>query len=213
MPTSLLSLVLAAGIAFTAPGEQVRSWSETYDTDGVVLVKLDVPVGEVEIQASSGDRVEIELTLECGSGWGTSRCSERAKRIELVSNRRGDRLVIEIEGYSKWRNRGMHVNLTMRLPAALELEIDMGIGELTLRDLSSDVTVDLGIGEVSLVTAIDHIGSVSLDTGIGEASLRTPEGRNQAVGLLGNEVTWDQGRGTARIKIDLGIGEISVRLS
>lgn len=212
MHTAVLSLALTAGLLLPAGSEQVRSFSETFDTDGASSVMLDVPLGEVEIVGSAGTRIEVDVVLECGRGWGSGSCPERAENIELVSRHRGGRLIIEVDGYSKWRNRGLEVNVKVRVPAQMKFELDMGIGEVEIRDMTGDISVDMGIGEVTLRMSADDVDSVNLDTGIGEASLRTPSGNSEAAGLFANEVAWKKGNGEATIKVDLGIGEIDVRL-
>ena len=51
------------------------------------------------------------------------------------------------------------------------------------------------------------------DTSIGEATLRTPERRLSSSGLFTPELSWDNGPGQATIQIDLGIGEVEVRIN
>ena len=52
-----------------------------------------------------------------------------------------------------------------------------------------------------------------LDNGIGETELRHKEGRNAVEGILGGtDIHWKSGPGSHVVKIDLNIGEITVRL-
>ena len=108
----------------------------------------------------------------------------------------------------------MDVKVRVRAPAALATTVDMGIGELHVEDMTGDLTLDLGIGEIEVRAREENVGSVRLDVGTGEASLRGVDlGRRQSAGLFVRELAWDGGRGSARLRIDLGIGEIDVRLS
>lgn len=212
MRALLLPLVMAVSLSAGPSDEVVRTFSEQYGAGGIASISLDVPVGEVEISAGSSDRVELDVVLECDDGWGSSRCRDRADQIRLESRERNGRLSIELEGYSTWRNRGLEVHLELRLPPRIALELDMGIGEVDIRDLQSDVTVDLGIGEVFVGMDESLVAKVVLDAGIGETSLRTSEGRSSVAGLFTSELAWDEGGGEATIRVDLGIGEINVRI-
>jgi len=107
----------------------------------------------------------------------------------------------------------MHISMKFRVPAPLDLAVDMSIGELQLRAVAGKVIVDMSIGEVSLRMRQADVGRLSMDTGIGESSLVTPAGRSESVGLFTRELRCDEGQGEARIRIDLGIGEVDVRLS
>ena len=100
----------------------------------------------------------------------------------------------------------------MQVPQHLALAVDMGIGDLEIEGMRNDVTVDMGIGEATLRMRAEDVGRVALDTGIGETSLRTPEGRRGSSGLFTSEVDWPGARGEARVRVDLGIGEVDVRL-
>lgn len=210
VPALALALLVAAP---AGADEVVRTIEQSWSISGVSEVYLDFPVGEAIIEASDGDRVEFVMELECDDdGWGSSSCPDRAERIEVIGQEAGDRLEIEIDGYSKWRNRGLQLRLRMRVPERMALWVDMGIGELQIDGMRNDVTVDMGIGEASLNMLAEDVGRVALDTGIGETSLRTPNGRTGSSGLFTSEVDWPGATGEARVRVDLGIGEIDVRL-
>jgi hypothetical protein len=208
----LTSLVLCLASPVLAD-DLVRTIEDSFETRGVRELYFDMPVGQLKIEASSGDRVELVVKLECGDGWGSSSCPDRAERIVVGRDNDDDRLSVAIEGYSKWRNRGLQVYVALQVPERLSLMVDMGIGELHVTGMRNDVTVDMGIGEANVRMAGDDVGSVALDTGIGEASLRTPEGKKRgSSGLFTSEVTWSEAKGEAKLRVDLGIGEIDVRL-
>ncbi len=216
MQASLLSVLLIAAVAApTATIEsegQTREYQRHFDASNLDEVYIDFPIGELRIEGTGADRIEVEVSIEC-TGWRARACRERADDVELESDRRDDRLQLSFAGFSKWRNRGMHINMTVRLPAPIDLAVDMSIGELDLRELAGNVTVDMSIGEVSLRMRQADVGRLSMDTGIGESSLVTPAGRSESAGLFTRELRWDQGEGEAQIRIDLGIGEVGVRLS
>jgi hypothetical protein len=206
----ILTLAVCTGPAWA--DEVVRTIEDSWGTADVAEVYLDFPLGEATIEATQGDRVEVVIELACDDGWGSSGCPDRAERIEMLHDISGDRMELTLDGYSRWRSRGLEVNLRMRVPERLALWVDMGIGELEIEGMRNDVTVDMGIGEASVSMRAEDVGRVALDTGIGETSLRTPDGRTGAAGLFTSEVDWPGASGEARVRVDLGIGEIDVRL-
>ena len=215
MHATLLSLFLIATVtvspaASASAGEAATS--HTFSAENLDELYIDFPIGELEIEGTSGVDIEVEVSIEC-DGWRARSCRQRAEQVELEPTRDGDRLELSFSGYSRWRNRGMNINMKVRLPAPLDLAVDMSIGELDLRALAGNVIVDMSIGEVSLRMRQEDVGHLSMDTGIGESSLLTPAGRSESAGLFTRELQWDRGQGEARIRIDLGIGEVDVRLS
>ena len=216
MQASLLSLFLIAAVAAptatpTSSGETREAW-RTFNAENLDELYIDFPVGELEIEGTSSQDIEVQVSIKC-DGWRARSCHERADQVELESSRDDDRLELSFSGYSKWRNRGMHISMKVRVPAPLDLAVDMSIGELQLRALAGNVIVDMSIGEVSLRMRQADVGRLSMNTGIGESSLVTPAGRSESAGLFTRELRWDEGQGEARIRIDLGIGEVDVRLS
>ncbi|HJO04710.1 MAG TPA: hypothetical protein QGG47_12115 [Acidobacteriota bacterium] len=198
MQASLLSLLMIAAVAIpnAAPARsgQEREYKRTFSAANLDELYIDFPIGKLEIEGTSTDQIEVEVSVEC-EGWRARSCRERADRVELEPSHDGDRLELAFTGFSKWRNGGMHINMKIRLPAPLDLAVDMSIGEVSLRMREADV------------------GRLSMDTGIGESSLVTPAGRSASAGLFTRELRWEEGHGEARIHIDLGIGEVAVRLS
>jgi hypothetical protein len=140
-------------------------------------------------------------------------CRDRAEDVEITADDSRGKLNLEVRGLSKWRSRGMNVDVHFTVPEDLPFELDMGIGEVEIVDMRSDLTVDMGIGEVSVRMDEDVVGSVTLDNGIGESDLLYSDGKQSTSGLLaGKDVVWDKGPGTHEVIVELNIGEIEVRL-
>ena len=210
MKKLLFVTAITLGMAVSAHSDEVRSFEREFDADGFQTLQLDIPLGEVRIDGSSDDRIEVEVIVECD--WRKKSCTKRAEEIDLVSREWGDRLVLEIEGMNKWRSIGMSLDVRVTAPAGMRLELDMGVGEVEIAHFENDVTVDLGVGELTVKMEESDVHSVDLDTGLGEANLRYKGGELEASGLFGNELRWNKGEGHADIRIEIGIGEIDVRL-
>lgn len=218
-PAIALLLVLAAIVppapaSATTSEDSVRRIDRSIDAADLRDLSIDMPVGKVVLTGTDGDRVDVEVTIECDEhGWGSASCPDRAEDIELVTEKHGSRLEVDLEGYSTWSSRHMEVTLHIDAPARLASVVDLGIGEVDVERMADHLSVDLGIGEVNVRMAESDVASVDLDAGVGEASLRGNLGRRESSGLFVKELTWNDGSGRARVRVDVGIGEIDVRLS
>lgn len=192
-------------------GGDVRILSEAFDPAGHEGVTLDVPFGEVVVEGSGDSTIVAEVRLRCRRDIGD--CQDRLEDVELVPRERRGRLVLELEGLGFWRARGTDVNVRLEVPAELALEVELGAGELEVSDMRSDVSVDVGAGEIRISLDESVVREVSADNGIGETRLYHRAGRQTSSGIMGGrEVYWDAGPGAHVISASLGVGEIEVTL-
>ncbi len=210
--TTIATLALLLAVASPAVAEEVRTITQNFDASALESLYVDFPIGELKVEGTSSERIMVEIVIKCTRSRSLDACIDRAEDISLESRERSDDLNLSIEGFSKWRSRGMNIEMKVLVPEALDVRIDMSIGELEMKQLFGNVNVDMGIGEVSLQSSEEMVGRVSLDTGIGESSLSTHRGKSSSAGLFTREIAWTEGNGDSEIQIELGIGEISVRL-
>ncbi len=188
-----LSFALLFAVAAVAPATERRELSQEIEVKAGQTVRIEIPVGEIRIDAVDGSRLRADLTLECR--WSRVDCRQAVDEVELEvrSKERGVRL--ELERLPQWHKS--------------KLEI-----EGTIDGAEGDLWVDMGVGEVEAWLPRQGVGTVSLDVGVGEAELFGADTRiaGRRSLLVGSEVYWDEGPGRARIRIDLGVGEITLRL-
>ena len=226
-----LILLLATPAVAQSSDRVVRTFSQDFERGAHDAVVFSLNVGELRVSGADTDRITADVSVRCASGRNRERCRERAEDVRLESNERRGRLYVDIEGTGMWRSRDAVVVVRLTMPRDMETEIDFGTGELTVENMSGDVslemdigeaslvnlsgnlTVDMGVGEVSVSMPQDAVGEVTLDNGIGETELRHRDGRNAVEGILGGtDVHWDNGEGPKRVRIELNVGEIRVRL-
>ena len=209
----LLGALAAAGAAHADSDVTVRSEAAQLPVQGARTLTLEVPVGEVNVVATDGDRVEARLQVRCDRG--SDRCREKAANIRLRQARIGDELELEVAGFPR-NNSGKSpsAHLEVLVPRALAVTLELGVGEVDVRGVEGDLDVELGVGEVRVEAPESAIGEVTLDVGVGEANLRPrPQGtRSSRFLFLGNEVDWDGGAGRARVAVEVGVGEADVEL-
>ncbi len=209
----ILLLATAALASAAEAGSKARELTGAFALEPGQDLRLDLSVGEIRIEGAAIDRVEIELRVTCR--WGSDEdCEGLLEKVELESRTTARRRIVEIVSDSSWRKTKLEIEADFRVPRGVALEIDMGVGELTISGVAADVSADLGVGELSIRVKREAVRSVGLDAGVGEAKLLGAgtfvEGRRSM--LVGSEVFWDEGEGEARVRADVGVGEATVYL-
>jgi hypothetical protein len=207
---ALAAVLLSAAPALADDDETVRSFQKRIPLAGIDRIHLDFPVGKVEVTGWSESDVEARLDLVCDRD--STRCREAARKVRFVYDTPGDELRLRVRDWPKSKMQGLHVRARISVPRALALTTELGVGELRVNGIESDLIADLGVGEVRVTLPRSAVGSVSLDTGIGEASLSAGGRRYESAGLFVREVKWNEGTGRARVEVDCGVGEINVAL-
>lgn len=98
-----------------------------------------------------------------------------------------------------------NVTLNIGVPASVgEVDIDLGMGELTLRGLSAQLSIDMGLGPAHLE---DITGNASIDLGKGDLRARHIRGNLDVDTGLGS--TWLEDV-EGRLDIDSGAGSVKL---
>src|SRR5262249_40965995 len=148
----------------------------------------------------------------CNNSHSESRCQELADRLVLDSDDEGTTLHLKLLNYPKWNHHGMTVMGELRVPRALAVRIEMGVGELDVDGLEGDIDVDLGVGEADIRAAKARAGHVSVETGIGDANIHGGGSDTERHGFIGSHATWSAGNGRSDVHLHVGVGEGTVRL-
>ena len=178
------------------------------DTDEI---RVEFPVGEMIFESSDGSDIVAELEVRCRSG--SRSCYERSKRLRLVTNVAGRTRHLRLDGMNKLGNRGLEVTLRIAVPKTLAVNAEMGVGSLRVEGIVRDLRVELGVGEVTMLLDESAVRSVNLTVGVGDATLRHGGQAKTVSGLLGRKVRWHDGPGAADVRVELGVGDIDVRLN
>lgn len=209
-----LALLVGAALLGSLPAaadEVVRTIDRQLSAAEVSGIHLDFPVGELQVDAGAGRQVQVQVRLECDSN-RQNRCMEAAKGIEVISSTSSDRLHVGLKGWPKAGTRGLEAHVTVSVPRDLALRAELGVGEMRISGLESDVDADIGVGEVTVKMAESAVASVSVDTGVGDSNLFAQGRRWESSGLISRELKWHEGHGKAAITVDCGVGEAEVRL-
>ena len=210
MKTLFLIAALVAGASTAARAEELGTLVGRWPAGNAEEIRVEFPVGELAIEASDDTEIRAELSVRCRRG-GKS-CIERSKRLRLVTQVSGRTRQIRLDGLPKFGSHGLEVTLRIAVPKTLAVNAEMGVGDCRVEGLMRDVRVELGVGDVSVLAKESDVRSVHLTVGIGDASLHHGSQSQAVSGLLGRKVRWSEGSGAAHVSVELGVGDIDVRL-
>ena len=188
--TFLILFVFCMSIALAFEKTERLSLS----ADGIDSLEIDCGSGFLYVTGDESLRsieVEAEIIVK---GKRDKDIEDYVKNnIKLELKRQGNKAVLTSLFKNKFPNfnfRTRVINLTVKMPKNMELEVDDGSGEVKIEHIDGNLRVDDGSGEI---TVLDILGDVSIDDGSGTVDVRN---------VTGN-VTIDDGSGTIKIN-DIG---------
>ena len=188
-------LVLLFALTSSAFADYVDEREMKIPATDIEVFEINCGAGFLEIQPNTKTNyIEVKAEIVIG---GTTR--QRAQRfvdefLKLTLENHGN--MAQLESYFDYNNsfslisttlKNAEINLTVRVPKNVNLEIDDGSGYITITGLKSDIILDDGSGDIEL-TNIE--GDLEIDDGSGE--------------LIIEDIT-------GNVKIDDGSGDISVK--
>ena len=200
--------LLAAAILLIAPEALAKGPCKRLDHDfdaaGIQRLALEVHVGEFAVEASEGSKLQLQLEVCPRDGWMDGPETVEKAELSVLQDAGTLHLSVADDDYKeKW---------TLRVPPAMAIGLEMGIGEAVMKGMKGDIKAELGIGELKIEGAAADYGSVSGAVGVGDLTLRTEGGsREESRVLVSKESKW-AGSGAAKIEAEVGVGEAVVRL-
>jgi hypothetical protein len=162
----VMSLVLLALVLSTATVLADETKTLTLDARDLRMLKIDAGAGFLEIEGSSGDTIEVVAEIIADDG-----------DYRFTLDRRGDRAVLisEVEPLAGFFvAKHARIDLTVKVPARLALDIDDGSGHIELKGMRAMTAIDDGSGEI---TVRDHRGDLSIDDGSGPIDVSDVTGK------------------------------------
>ena len=211
MKYALVLAALGSLAALPAQATLLTTDPHTYPVTAHHRIRLEFPVGELRVVPSDGSRVRFELKVRC-RGRSDERCEELADRLILDSDDDGGVLHLKLHKYPRWHMNGMTVIGELAVPRALALEIEMGVGELTIDGLEGDLDVNLGVGDADIRAPKAQASHVSVETGIGDAEIHGGGSGTRSAGFIGSHSVWTDGNGRSQVRLKVGVGDATVRL-
>lgn len=221
----VLTLLLPASAAAN------RTLETAVPRNGATALALDTAVGDVTVAPSKDDSIHVlvKLTPRKAGFFSSRKAAERqVEAARLGVSRDGREVSLKIEGVSG--EPRFEATWTVSLPADMNLELAMGVGDLKVEGMTGKIDADLGVGDATLVTAAGElkidvgVGDITLSapaaayatvecsTGVGEVTLRHDTTTLGGEGMVSKELSW-KGPGDGSITLDTGVGSIEVVLT
>jgi hypothetical protein len=170
----------------------------TLSTTDVKRLTIDAGAGFLKIIGEPGLN-EVKVTAEILA---------ENEDIKLTLKRSGDEIELEADAnqnsYFNWRGESPKIDLTVRVPQRLMLQVKDGSGSMTIEDINNDVTVNDGSGSMKIKNIK---GNLNVDDGSGSLDI---------LNITGNLVVED-GSGsldisqvTGTVNVDDGSGSLAV---
>ncbi len=180
----------------------------SFSLNDVNEVYIDGGIGVMEVIHSDADDIKIELEIE-----GKRRFWVMNKRdisdLELVQSQRGDTLKIRMN-----QDDVEHVEIHWRieLPSVARTHVNLGVGQITGEFADTELKLDVGVGAADIAIVRSSAGRVNASAGVGSAELH---GASNVVSkrVMISEEIYGYGDGKNHMELNVGVGEVQVRLT
>jgi hypothetical protein len=225
-----VTIWLAALLLAAVASAEERVLNGTYSAAGITGVHITNGVGDVAMTAADVDDITVEVTLIPRRGGLFSSFRNAEKEVEsaqLASRADGGELVLGLESTSN--EPRFEARWVVVLPASTAVDLELGVGDLSIRGLSGGVELELGVGDAAIEVTN---GTVNVSVGVGDATVRGPADSYGAVqasggvggadvivrdqritgeGFVGQASSW-HGDGPHSINLEVGVGDAKIRL-
>lgn len=218
----LLVALTACHVDLAADCSKTARREARLELAGVSRIVLDAGAGELRVTGRA------DTTVVTAEGTACASTDSRLEDLQIFHERRGEVLHLWTDRSQEpqirigWVDESGRLDLTVKLPSNLPIDIDDGSGEaviksvatlrledgsgeLDLADLRGDVTIEDGSGSLTLVGAD---GDVTIEDGSGEVAITGVKG-DVSVEDGSGDVTIRQVGGAVTITED-GSGEIAI---
>ncbi|MEC4726345.1 hypothetical protein HWQ46_12365 [Shewanella sp. D64] len=209
--TATLSSMLVMSAAFSTlaimpvQADADRSLSQTFACDGQQVL-LDMDVGSAEVFAIDEQEIRVEVVVShSDSSWFSLWSSSELDDVELDIDQASKQITLKLNDQDDvkqvWK---------IYLPREAAVTLNVGVGQVEVNNMESDVDIDLGVGHAQIKHSIIY-SSVSLESGVGEVSV---EDDGHAVAIDRNFVRQayynQDDTGFGHLSVNVGVGQIEV---
>lgn len=163
----LLAQLSTACVIHVGGGESRRAdveLNETKTLSATNVNKLVVDAGAGKLDITGDDTIsEIQVEAYIVTS------NDISYRLDLTKTGSTAYLVAEHDSYSGyWVGSSPKIDLTVKVPINMSLEVEDGSGEITIANINGDAVVDDGSGDITIT---DLKGRLSIDDGSGDMEL------------------------------------------
>lgn len=198
--------MFTTGVAFAA-SEYVEDRALNLDAGGISALQIEAGAGSLKVTGVDGlDQIEVEAIITVPGKNDDKARKKIESNLELTLEERGGKAVLRsiFEG-GMWNfGDSPSVQLIVRMPTQLDLNVDDGSGSIVVENVRGDIELVDGSGSISMS---DVGGSVDVDDGSGSID----------VSGVGGDISIVDGSGSIKVRdvagsvvVDDGSGSINV---
>ena len=145
----LLSLLLIVTVSFSLSAQDARKeYTESYDVSKGVTLNTDTKYTDVEMITWDKSVVDILAVVEVDAS-SKSRAEEALRKVEVKISKSGNNIYVETEMDNGWsRNVKTSIDITIKAPAWVNLDMETSYGDLFIQEASGHVNVDMKYGNL-----------------------------------------------------------------
>jgi len=140
----LLSMLLIIAVNFSISAQDARKeYSETYSVTKGITLSAETKYSDIELLTWDKSEVDILVTVEVDAS-SKSKADEALKKIDVSIQKSGNTISLETEMENGWsRNVKTEINITIKAPAYINLDMENSYGDLFIQEVSGLVLLDL----------------------------------------------------------------------
>lgn len=209
----LVIAIIVAGFSFSLMGAFKTEEKLSLPAEGIDTLVIDCGAGFLKIKGVDGLE-KIEVLAEIKTSGGGDRDEVLNKRVELTLEKKGSKAILVSKIKKKFLSFGSnYINLTVRIPAKLNLVIDDGSGSIEIAKVNGGIDLEDGSGSMQItgvkgnMDIVDGSGSMTLKDIKGNLKIKDGSGTVKIKGVGGNLIL-DDGSGSVYIKNVKGSVEV-----
>lgn len=144
MKSLLLSLLLIVTVSFSLSAQDARKeYTESYDVSKGVTLNADTKYSDVELITWDKSVVDILAVVEVDAP-SKNRAEEALRKVEVKISKSGNNIYVKTEMDNGWsRNVRTSIDITIKAPAWVNLDMENSYGDLFIQEASGHVQLDI----------------------------------------------------------------------
>ena len=208
MKTRLAQIIaLTLGTALTstvALASDLKIIKDTIDVTTGQTVSFNVPVGSLKIKTCDCDQISVKVKVEPKDSDWSFFSSGNVDDAKLQVKQRNNSVKLSIDDEDtkqKW---------TVTMPADSNLNVDLGVGELKVREFNQSLDADVGVGSITVDVTEQNYDSIKLESGVGATDIDGFDKQAKTTRAMVSSTTKYRGEGEHSIKVDVGVGDARI---
>ena len=218
----IVMAMFAVSLSHAGAGQYTEVRNLELDAAGLSAVFIDAGAGDMVVSGVEGsNEIVVVATIIVDTGDAEEAVTFIEERLRLDLVRDGDRAELKAGFKPAWGwGEDAAVDLDVRMPAQLALEIDDGSGRVKVHGVSGAVRIDDGSGAIEVAASgdvdiddgsgaisLENTGSVKIDDGSGSITIVAAAGD---VYVEDGSGTIDIRRVSGSVTVDDGSGDIEI---